>query len=74
MALALANFELINTEEIYPSIFDFTETESFNQIYDACEIETSNFIMLIGALLMPIVLFSVYIIYYLSYKKIKASK
>ena len=36
VVLALVNFELVNTEEIYPVIFDFTETDSFNQIFDAC--------------------------------------
>ena len=72
--LALANFELINTEEIYPKIFHFTDTGSFNQIYAACGIESSNFIMLIGVLLVPIVLFAAFTIPYFIYKKSRNSK
>ena len=63
--LALVNFELVATEEFYPMIFQFTETESFNQIYDACDIQTSNFIMLIGVLLIPIFMFVVLLVPYL---------
>ena len=69
--LTIANFELVDTEEIYPTIFKFTETESFNQIYDACEMETSNFIMLIGILLVPMSLYFIGAVPYIIYKKSK---
>ena len=55
--LQLSNFNLFPTDLMYNTIFDFTETEPFNQVFEEAGFENSNFILLAGPFLLLVILY-----------------
>ena len=48
--LKISNFDLYPTDQIYEKVFDFTETQPFNSLFEETGFESSNFILLTGTL------------------------
>lgn len=74
--LKISNFDVLPTENIYDYLLTFTETESFNQIFEDAGFEGANFIHLVGGLLIFLVVGSLFtlISYTRLYKTIKQTK
>ena len=58
----MLSFDAFETEELIIYIFNFPETESFNQIFEEAGMEGSNFFALIGPLFMMMLIYTIYMI------------
>ena len=58
----MLSFDAFETEELILYIFNFPETESFNQIFEEAGMEGTNFFALIGPLFMMMLIYTVYMI------------
>ena len=59
--LKLCNFDLFQTEKLYELIFDFTETQPFNDIFEEAEYDSSNYIQLIGTLFILAIFYIIFV-------------
>ena len=60
--MKLCAFDLFRTEEVYTKIFNFKETDSYSDSFDAASFSGSNFIIGIGTLFIFVVLFPIFIL------------
>ena len=57
------NFDFYNTEELYNQLFEFKDTPTFSETFEAAGIEGSNFVLSIGTLFFFIVLFPAWLLF-----------
>ena len=70
--LKLANFDLIQLDSFYDSVFTFTPSEPFNELFLEAEYDTSNYIKLIGPIFIFVSLYLIFIPVTISLRKVSS--
>ena len=64
------NFDFFNTEDLFNNVFDFKETPSFSETFEAAGIEGSNFVLSIGTLFIFIVVLPAWLLFKTCLRKV----